>query len=244
MYTEITELLETKRCSAPMLAALRLFENGQKNPLVLKNTLQQYGVKVQDLHDEAISVLFSVVDIILDDNVLTREEMNMLRFLKMFFRIKEGDIARSGRELDIARVLSCQLERMYTGGASVHDGELLKVDLQELFDLSYDQFLKYDTEARKNAIANRNDPKQADASAAEKNDGAGRDEYFNDAARLVVMSQFGSTSLLQRKLSLGYNRAGRILSQLEEAGIVAPYNGSNVRDVLVHSMEELESILS
>ncbi len=118
------------------------------------------------------------------------------------------------------------------------------MDLQELFDLSYDQFLKYDTEARKNAIANRNDPKQADASAAEKNDGAGRDEYFNDAARLVVMSQFGSSSLLQRKLSLGYNRAGRILSQLEEAGIVAPYNGSNVRDVLVHSMEELESILS
>ena len=74
-------------------------------------------------------------------------------------------------------------------------------------------------------------------------DAKAKDEFFNDAARLVVASQFGSTSLLQRKLSLGYNRAGRIIDQLEAAGIVGPYNGSKARDVLIKDEVTLEEIL-
>jgi len=70
-----------------------------------------------------------------------------------------------------------------------------------------------------------------------------RDSMFDDAARLVVQHQQGSTSLIQRKLSIGYNRAGRIIDQLEAAGIVGPFEGSKARDVLVSDFMVLEQIL-
>jgi len=71
-----------------------------------------------------------------------------------------------------------------------------------------------------------------------------RDDKFEDAARLVVQHQQGSTSLIQRKLSLGYNRAGRIVDQLEHAGILGPFEGSKARKVLIQDEFTLEQILS
>jgi len=71
-----------------------------------------------------------------------------------------------------------------------------------------------------------------------------RDDKFEDAARLVVQHQQGSTSLIQRKLSLGYNRAGRIVDQLEAAGILGPFEGSKARQVLLQDEFSLEQILS
>jgi S-DNA-T family DNA segregation ATPase FtsK/SpoIIIE len=70
-----------------------------------------------------------------------------------------------------------------------------------------------------------------------------RDPMFEEAARLVVQHQQGSTSLIQRKLSIGYNRAGRIIDQLEAAGIVGPFEGSKARDVLCSDYTSLEQIL-
>lgn len=70
-----------------------------------------------------------------------------------------------------------------------------------------------------------------------------RDELFEDAARLIVATQQGSTSLLQRKLKLGYNRAGRIIDQLEAAGIVGPFEGSKAREVKVSNEIALEQFL-
>jgi S-DNA-T family DNA segregation ATPase FtsK/SpoIIIE len=66
------------------------------------------------------------------------------------------------------------------------------------------------------------------------------DENFVDAARLVVSNQHGSTSMIQRKMQLGYNRAGRIMDQLEKLGIVGPANGSKPREVLMFTNDELE----
>src|SRR5690606_16507014 len=70
-----------------------------------------------------------------------------------------------------------------------------------------------------------------------------RDPLFDDAARLIVLHQQGSTSLIQRKLKLGYNRAGRIIDQLEAAGIVGPFEGSKAREVLIQDEASLEQLL-
>ena len=69
------------------------------------------------------------------------------------------------------------------------------------------------------------------------------DERFEEAARLVVTTQKGSTSDLQRRLSVGYAKAGRIMDQLEAAGIVGPQEGSKPREVRIHSFEELDELL-
>ncbi|MFN9862155.1 MAG: DNA translocase FtsK, partial [Bacteroidota bacterium] len=67
---------------------------------------------------------------------------------------------------------------------------------------------------------------------------------FEEAAKLIVMHQQGSTSLIQRKLKLGYNRAGRLIDQLEAARIVGPFEGSKAREVLIKDEISLEQLLT
>jgi S-DNA-T family DNA segregation ATPase FtsK/SpoIIIE len=86
-------------------------------------------------------------------------------------------------------------------------------------------------------------------SALEKKKGNGgigageRDEMFDEAARVIVRHQQGSVSLLQRRLSIGYSRAARLVDQLEDAGIVGPFDGSKAREVLIETDEQLEIFL-
>jgi S-DNA-T family DNA segregation ATPase FtsK/SpoIIIE len=70
-----------------------------------------------------------------------------------------------------------------------------------------------------------------------------RDSLFEEAARVVVSTQQGSASMLQRKLKLGYNRAGRLVDQLEAAGIIGPFEGSKARKVLISDEVSLEQFL-
>jgi S-DNA-T family DNA segregation ATPase FtsK/SpoIIIE len=84
------------------------------------------------------------------------------------------------------------------------------------------------------------DEKDAEGREFDVND---KDPLFEDAARLIVASQQGSTSLLQRKMKLGYNRAGRLMDQLESAGVVGPSQGSKVRDVLIKTEADLQELL-
>ena len=69
------------------------------------------------------------------------------------------------------------------------------------------------------------------------------DERFEEAAKMVVTTQRGSTSDLQRRLGMGYAKAGRVMDQLEAAGIVGPQEGSKPRQVLISSLDELEKVL-
>lgn len=80
-------------------------------------------------------------------------------------------------------------------------------------------------------------------SGKEEVDLSERDKMFDEAAKLVVQFQQGSASFLQRKLKLGYNRAGRIVDQLEAAGVIGPFEGSKAREVLMKDLSQLEEIL-
>lgn len=71
--------------------------------------------------------------------------------------------------------------------------------------------------------------------------GEGGDDMFRDAVRVVVEARKASTSLLQRKLRIGYSRAARIIEEMEEQGIIGAADGSRPRDVLITSMDELDS---
>jgi S-DNA-T family DNA segregation ATPase FtsK/SpoIIIE len=88
-------------------------------------------------------------------------------------------------------------------------------------------------------------PEVADEPSGEMGnfDDSERDELFDEAARIIVMHQQGSTSLLQRKLKLGYNRAGRLIDQLESAGVIGPFEGSKARKVLIPDEISLEQFL-
>ncbi|MEN6619376.1 MAG: DNA translocase FtsK 4TM domain-containing protein [Rikenellaceae bacterium] len=85
---------------------------------------------------------------------------------------------------------------------------------------------------------------EGDISSVGEVDLGKRDKLFDEAAKLVVQYQQGSTSLIQRRMNLGYNRAGRIMDQLEAAGIVGPFEGSKARQVLITDFNSLDRILS
>ena len=85
------------------------------------------------------------------------------------------------------------------------------------------------------------DEKELEGKEFDLND---RDKLFDDAARLIVQNQVGSTSLLQRRMKLGYNRAGRLMDQLEASGVVGPNQGSKARDVLIKTEADLQELLS
>ena len=82
-----------------------------------------------------------------------------------------------------------------------------------------------------------------ETSISSDNDITERDPLFKEAAEIIVSAQQGSASLLQRKMKLGYNRAGRIIDQLEAAGIVGPFEGSKARSVNVKDLIDLDDYL-
>lgn len=118
-----------------------------------------------------------------------------------------------------------------------------ELTLDSLDAKSIEYFVNHFAEKLANEVLSTN-PYYRDDSQSTLIDLSDRDPLFDEAARLIVIHQQGSTSLIQRKFSIGYNRAGRLLDQLEASGIVGPTQGSKAREVFIADEYHLEIILN
>ena len=135
-----------------MQEVLCLFAQGSTSPLVVRDVLRKHGIGVDTLHDESIEVILDFVNVILDDHIITKQEMDALRKLKMLLHVKEGDFIAAHKEEAIENILRREFELIYQDKTVDKNEAAMKVDLQELFGLSYDQFLIFEQEAVEYAL--------------------------------------------------------------------------------------------
>ena len=154
MNAIINELSERHKYSDAMNAALILLSKGDTSPITLRNKLAEYGTSSDSIRWEAVDVIIDYVELILEDNILTQEEMHTLRMMKLYFNIQEGDFLKQHKEKQIEDILYRQLKLIYQDKQVDHQESLMKVELQELFGLGYDQFLKFERKAVEQALRN------------------------------------------------------------------------------------------
>lgn len=154
MNTTINNLLEIKNYSEPLQEVLRMFAQEETSPIAVREALKKHNLEVNDLHDEAIDAIIDYVNQILDDHIITKSEMDSLRKLKLLLHIKEGDFINAHKEADIENILHKEFELIYSDKVVDKKEAAMKVDLQELFGLSYDQFLLFEQETIEHALKN------------------------------------------------------------------------------------------
>jgi hypothetical protein len=138
----ISAIIDSGKYSQLMNGALRLIIEDKMNSIELKRYLSEQGTDSSFLKEEALDVVIDYANICLEDNALSEEEMEQIGLLKLFFRIKEGDFYKFGKEKEVKHVLSVQLRKMYNDDYINKDEALMKNDLQTLFGLGYDEFLE------------------------------------------------------------------------------------------------------
>lgn len=145
-----------------MNSALQLFSEGNFSTIILKEKIKEAGSSADELRWEGVDVIIDYVNLILEDNILSSEEMDTLRMLKLYLHVQEGDFLKQHKEGVIEQTLCRQLELIYQDKLVDQRESLMKVDLQELFGLSYDQFLMFERKAVEDAMMNGADIKDLD----------------------------------------------------------------------------------
>ena len=128
----------------------------------LDNLLEECNInQIEDIKSDILDLLLTYINIILDDNVITEKEARNMTLLKRFFKIKEGDFYNY-KYYEIERVLDRQFDLMYSNNDIDNDEALKKVELQDLFDLGYDQFLHLIEKTIKSALIRGANPDKLD----------------------------------------------------------------------------------
>jgi hypothetical protein len=201
----------------------------------LNNILEKYFVNIADIKFDLLDLLLSYIDFISNSHLFTTKESNNIKLLKNLFKIKEGDFYKY-RFNEIKSLCQKHFVRLSRNCMDKSD-KLFWSELQDAFGLSTIQLEKFkvpETTYEEDADEIEDGDAHIDLNK--------RDSLFDEAARLVVRYQQGSTSLIQRRLNLGYNRAARIMEQLEAEGIVGPQEGINARQVMITNETLLDRV--
>ena len=108
----------------------------------MKEYLSRNALGFKDIKQEVLKVIIDYANVCLEDDILTDDEMKNIGLLKIFLRVEDGDFYKFGLETEVKNILSLQLNKMYSDNFISKEEALMKTDLQALFGLSYDQFLK------------------------------------------------------------------------------------------------------
>jgi|GEM_PF-2948866 len=196
-----------------------------------------------------IRALDKIKDLTLIDELdCSNTDVTSLEPIRAFKNLWSLDCSKTNiKSLKGAETLH-QLAYLNCSETAINDLELLN-DLEQLKSVNCDYTRVSNLDLIKTLkgrieITYNNTPAQDEESSIDVIELNDRDTLFEEAARLIVTHQTGSTSLIQRTLKLGYNRAGRLIDQLEAAGVIGPFEGSKARDVLIKNELELEELLN
>ncbi|MBO4362139.1 MAG: hypothetical protein J5823_05075 [Paludibacteraceae bacterium] len=137
------ELMKRKDYSQVINEALQLVVDGQMNSIALEKVLAAKGIRrITDIKEKTLDVLLDYADLILEDDVLTQDELTNLQMLKLFFRIEEGDFQKNNKFARVESILTRQLEKLYADNILDEQEALHQSDLQGIFGLNYDEYSK------------------------------------------------------------------------------------------------------
>lgn len=244
LTNQLQKMLGRYQYSPAMTEILQSIIEGQWTSLRHKEILAENKVRLNSVafKEETLDVALQYAKICLEDDAISEEEMKAMYMLKRLLGIEEGDFYKYGKKSDVRGILAAQLYKLYDDGEINYDEALHKVALQGLFNLSYEEFEEIVHEIAQ-TVQEREADKYNKLEDDVKVDLQRLDPMFAEVARYVVSMQEGSTSRIQRKFEIGYNRAGKLSDQLEAAGIVGPFKGPQGRDVLIQDLDQLDTIL-
>ena len=148
----VKELLASRNYSSCMTRTLDLILNDKMNSLELSSCLSDNNYSIDDIKEEALSLIIDYSKVILEDGIITKDEMRNISMLKLFYRIKEGEFFEFGKKEDATDVLLQQLRKLYADDTIDRGEAIMKTELQELFGLCYDDFLEINNIAAKEAL--------------------------------------------------------------------------------------------
>lgn len=148
----VKELISTHHYSKVMLETLNLIFTDKMNSWDLNKCLSDNQMSINDIKNETLSLVIDYAKVVLEDGIITSDEMRVIKMLKLFYRIQEGEFFEYGKKEDVTEILLEQIRKLYSDNLIDKSEAVVKTQLQELFGLCYEDFLEINNIAAQEAM--------------------------------------------------------------------------------------------